>query len=83
MGAILANTPIEPAVVAIQVSKICFEAPCKYCGDGRRASTNIRPVDYIGRPLSDLNLCGSHAEQLVWWARVKNLEISVRVRCSR
>jgi len=60
------------------VGKIYFDARCKYRGDGRRATTNIRPVDYIGRPMGDLNVCTPHAEQFVARARSKNLEISIR-----
>jgi hypothetical protein len=44
MGAVFAKTPIRPTVVALEVGKIYFDAPCKYCRDGRRATTNIRPV---------------------------------------
>jgi len=57
MGTMFANAPIVPTVAAVQVMKIYFNAPCKYCRDGRRATTNIRPVDYIGRPMADLNVC--------------------------
>jgi hypothetical protein len=52
--------------------------PRKYCRDGKRATTNIRPVDHIGRPMGDLNVCAPHAEQLIPRARAKNLEISMR-----
>jgi hypothetical protein len=64
-------------VVAVQVMRIYFDAPCKYCRDGRLATTNVRPVDFIGRPMGDLNVCTSHAERLVARARAKNLEISI------
>ena len=37
-----------------------------------------RPVDYIGRPMADLNVCTPHAEQLIARARGKHIEISVR-----
>jgi hypothetical protein len=78
MGAVFANTPNQPTVVAVQVGKIYFDAPCKYCRNGRRATTNIRPVDTIGRPMADLNVCTPHAEQLVVRARSKNLEVLMR-----
>jgi len=65
MGTIFANAPIQPTVAAIQVGKIYFDAPYKYCRDGRRATTNIRPVDSIGRPMPDLNVCNAHAAQLI------------------
>jgi hypothetical protein len=57
MGTIFAKAQIQPTVTTIQGSKIYFDAPCKYCRDGRRATTNIRPVDGIGRPMADLNVC--------------------------
>ena len=57
MGTMFANAPIVPTVVAVQVGKIYFDAPCKYYRDGRPATTNIRPVDYIGRPMADMNVC--------------------------
>jgi hypothetical protein len=78
VDAIFANAPTESAVVEIQVGKIYFDAPCKYGRSGRRATTNIRPVDSIGRPMADLNVCGAHAERLVARARMKGLEISIR-----
>ena len=83
MGAIFANAPIQPTVAAVQVGKIYFDAPCRYCRDGRRATTNIRPVDYIGRPMADLNVCTAHAEQLIARARSKNLEISGWIELTR
>jgi hypothetical protein len=72
----VANAPIVPTVAAVQVGKIYFEARCKYyrC----RATTNIRPVDHIGRPMADLNVCGAHAAQLIDRARAKKLEVSIR-----
>jgi hypothetical protein len=78
MGTMFANAPIVPTVVAVQVMPIYFDARCKYCCDGRRATTNIRPIDSIGRPMADLNVCTPHAEQLVARARTKKLEVSVR-----
>src|ERR1700732_3573700 len=65
MGGIFANAPIQPTVVAIQVGKIYFDAPCRYCRDGRRATMNVRPVDYIGHPMAELNVCSAHAERLI------------------
>jgi hypothetical protein len=44
------NAPNEPAVVAIYVMPIYFDAPCRYCRDRKRATMNVRPVDYIGHP---------------------------------
>ena len=76
MGTMFANAPIIPTVVAVQVGKIYFDAPCKYCRNGSRATTNIRPIDSIGRPMGDLNVCDAHTRQLVARARAKNLEIS-------
>ena len=78
MGAVFANTPIEPTVVAIYVMRIYFDAPCRYCRDGRRATMNVRLVDYIGHPMAELKVCGPHADRLVEGARSKNLEISIR-----
>jgi hypothetical protein len=63
-------------VVAVQVGN--FDAPFRYCRDGRRATTNIRPVDNIGRSMADLNVCTPHTDQLVERARAKDLEVSVR-----
>ncbi len=37
MVAVFANIPIQATVVAVQVGKIYFDAPCKYCRDGRHA----------------------------------------------
>jgi hypothetical protein len=65
MGAVFANAPNEPAVVAIYVMPIYFDAPCKYCRNGRRATMNVRPVDYIGHPMGDFNVCTPHAEQRI------------------
>jgi hypothetical protein len=78
MGAVFGNAPIDSTVVAIQVMRIYFDAPCKYCRDGRRATTNVRPVDFIGRPMGDLNACTRHADQLIDRARARSLEVSIR-----
>jgi hypothetical protein len=75
MGAVFSNTPTQPTVVAIQVGKIYLDAPCKFCRDGKGATTNIRPVDYIGLPIADMNVRTPHAEQLIPRARPKNLKI--------
>jgi hypothetical protein len=76
--AVFANAPIEPTVVEVQVVPIYFDALCRYCRDGRRATTNIRPVDAIGSPMvADLYVCPSHAEQLVARAREKGLDVSM------
>jgi len=78
MGAVFDNAPIEPTAVAVQVAKIHFHAPCKFCRDGRRAITNLRPVDSIGRPMGDVNVCESHAKRLVERACAKGLEVEMR-----
>jgi hypothetical protein len=78
MGAVFANAPIEPTVVAVQVMRIYFDPPCKYCSDGKRATMNVRPVDHIGRPMGDMNVCCAHAAQLIDRARSKSLEVSIR-----
>ena len=78
MGAVFTNAPIEPTAVAVQVAKIHFDAPCKFCRDGRTAITNIRPVDSIGRPMGDVNVCAGHAAQLVERARAKGLAVEMR-----
>ena len=76
MGAIFGNAPILPTAVEVQVLPIHFDAPCRYCQDGRRATTNIRPVDAIGSPMvADLYVCTPHAEQLVARAREKGLDV--------
>jgi len=72
-----AHGTIQPTVVAFQVGKIYFDPPCKYCRDGRRATTNIRPVDSIGRLVADMNVCTLHAGQLVERARASGLEVSM------
>ena len=65
MGAIFANATIHPTVVEVQVMTIYFDAPSRYCRDGRRATTNIRPVDAIGSPMvADLYVCTGHAKPL-------------------
>lgn len=76
MGTIFANAPIQPTVAAVQVGKIYFDAACKYCR--KRATTNIRPVDHIGRPQADLNVCNSHAKELIRRARAKRIEVLMR-----
>jgi len=58
--------------------RIYFDAPCRYCRDGRPATMNVRPVDYIGHPMAELNVCSPHADQLLARARNKSLEISIR-----
>jgi len=50
MGAVFTHAPIEPRAIAVSVATIHFDAACRYCRDGRRATTNIRTVDAIGRP---------------------------------
>jgi hypothetical protein len=49
MDAIFANAPIARTVVEVQILRISFDAPCRYCQ--RQATTNIRPVDAIGSPM--------------------------------
>ncbi len=78
MGAVFDNAPMEPKAVAVQVGKIYFDAPCRFCRDGRRATTGIRPVDYIGHPMGDLDVCSAHAERLIERARAKGLAVSMR-----
>jgi len=77
MGAVFDNASIEPKVVAIQIGRIYFDAPYRYCRDGRRATTNIRPVDAIGRPMGDLNVCAGHAAQIIERALARELEVSI------
>jgi len=76
MGAVFANAPNEPAVVVIYVMRIYFDAPCRYCRDGRRATMNVRPVDYIGHPMAELNVCAPHAKHLIQRAHAKGIEVS-------
>jgi len=78
MGAVFDNAPIQPAGVAVQVAKIHFDASYRYCRDGRRATTNISPVDPSGRPAGDLNGCSAHAKLLVEQARAKDLTVGMR-----
>ena len=78
MGALFTHAPIEPQAIAVQVGKIYFVAPCRYCRDGRRATTNIRPVDAIGRPMGDVNICAVHAGRLIERARAKGLAVEMR-----
>jgi hypothetical protein len=68
-----ATAPIQPTVVEVEVMPIYFDATCRYCR--RPATTKIRPVDGIGRPMADLNVCDGHAGQLVQRAKVKNPEV--------
>jgi hypothetical protein len=76
MGAILAHAPIRPAVAQVQVLRISFDAPCRYCR--RRATTKIRPVDAIGSPmLADLYVCAAHAEQLEVRAKSKGIAVAI------
>ena len=62
----------------VQVAKIYFVAPCRYCREGRRATTNIRLLDSIGRPMGDLNVCAGHTERLIERARAKGLAVELR-----
>jgi hypothetical protein len=78
MGSVFANAPIQPTVAALQVAKIFFDAPCKYCRSGQRATTNIRPIDSIGRPMGNIDVCSAHAERLVQRARAKRLMVEMR-----
>ena len=78
MGAVFEHAPIEPRAIAIQVGRIHFVAPCRYCRDGRRATTNIRPVDAIGRPMGDVNICAAHAGRLIERARAQGLAVEMR-----
>jgi hypothetical protein len=77
MGAVFTHAPIEPRAIAVQVGKIHFVAPCRYCRDGQRATTNIRPVDAIGRPMGDVNICAVHAGRLIERARAKGLAVEM------
>ncbi len=77
MGAVFTHAPIEPRAIAIQVGRIHFVAPCRYCRDGRRATTNIRPVDAIGPPMGDLNICAVHAGRLIERARARGLVVEI------
>ena len=43
MGAVFANAPIVPTCAAVQVLRISFDAPCRYCR--HPATTSSRPVD--------------------------------------
>jgi hypothetical protein len=77
MGAVFTHAPIEPRAIAVSVAPIHFDAACRYCRDGRRATTNIRPVDAIGRPMGDLNICAVHAGRLIERARAKGLAVEM------
>jgi hypothetical protein len=77
MGAVFTHAPIEPRAIAVSVATIHFDANCRYCHDGRRATTNIRPVDAIGRPMDDLNICAVHAGRLIERARAKGLAVEM------
>ena len=78
MDAIFANAPTEPTVVAIQVGKIYYEANCSIRRCTARATTNIRPIDHIGRPQANMDVCSPHADRLVQRAHEKGLEVSRR-----
>ena len=76
MVPVFANAPIQPTCVQVQVLRISFAAPCRYCR--RPATTNIRPVDAISSPMvADLYVCTPDADRLVAWARAKGIELSV------
>jgi hypothetical protein len=78
MGAIFANAQIQPTCVEIQVLRIYFEAPCRYCPGHRSASINVRPIDAIGSPMvADLYVCEGHAENLIARARARDLGVSI------
>ena len=63
-----------PTVVAVQVLRISFDAPYRYCR--RPATTKIRPLDTIGSSvLPDLYVCEAHADQLVPRAKAKGIEV--------
>jgi len=49
VAAIFENAPIEPTVVAIQVREIFFDTQFALRRCIASATTNIRPVDHIGR----------------------------------
>ena len=57
MGTIFANAPITPTVAAIQVGKIYFDKCCDIRRCTASATTNIRPIDHIGRPHANLDVC--------------------------
>jgi hypothetical protein len=65
MGAVFANAPTEPTVVEIQVRKIYYDTGCSIRRCGSQATTNIRPVDHIGRPQGNMDVCDAHAGQLI------------------
>jgi hypothetical protein len=47
VGAVFDNGSERTAAVAVQVARIHYDAPSKFCRDGKRATMGIRPVDYI------------------------------------
>jgi|HubBroStandDraft_6_1064221.scaffolds.fasta_scaffold6527911_1 hypothetical protein len=63
MGTKFANAPVVPTVVEVQVMPIYFDATCRYCR--RPATTNIRPVDGIGRPTAGPRVYAGYTGQLV------------------
>jgi hypothetical protein len=76
MGAVFANTPIQATVVAMQVGNICFDAQGSIRKCSAQATTNIRPMDHIGRPQANMDVCSPHAAQLIRRAHAKGLEVS-------
>ena len=78
MDAVFTNAPIEPRAIAVSVAPIHFDAAWRYCHGGRRATTNIRPVDAIGRPMGDVNICAAHAGRLIERARAQGLAVEMR-----
>jgi hypothetical protein len=78
MDAIFEHAPTEPTVIGIQVISITYSTACCLRRCRAQAITNIRPVDHIGRPQGNLDVCGAHAEILIARARSKGLEVEVR-----
>jgi hypothetical protein len=78
VGAVFDTAPMEPKAVAIQIGKMYFDAPCKFCLDGGRAMIGIRAVDYIGHPRGDPDVCSAHAKRLIERALAKGLAIELR-----
>jgi hypothetical protein len=78
MDAIFANAPTEPTLVAIHVGKIYYAARCSIRRCTASVTANIRPVDHIGRPQANLDVCSPHAEPLIQRAHAKGLEVSRR-----
>jgi hypothetical protein len=57
------------------VRKIYYSVKCDIRRCTALAAVEHRPVDHIGWPQANLDICAAHAAELIQFARAKGLEV--------